>query len=404
MNLILDHSKTEMLLEVAYECLNRTNIFFVRASDKASLDDAYFHIARRLGHDILLENNRGKPTLDIWNNMSRQEKIEKFRDWLKKPENAETLFILDDLDGLRDPQLILAAVPNEAKTILFSTRNPILRHDLDQRHTHQLRLPPMSAGEVVQLMDAVTDKIEYEAEGDVLDRTVLYDIAVALHGHPLAAIIAIRYITRVISQEGSSSPEKDFLALLQGTDFEARRRFLEYRAGGPSIMETFLASKNRLQQQDLLAWNLLLFIAVLETDENIVDFRKFFYNKHCLIELESFPDYEVLAAKKTEISEALSQIETVSFGERLRTAKPIQFHPLWLECALHTMGHEGRIRRIRQVLKICYLSVENSFGDLQPQFFPHIQRCLQVCNSFQIVEELRLDGVERELADIVASQ
>jgi hypothetical protein len=53
----------------------------------------------------------------------------------------------------------------------------------------------------------------------------------------------------------------------------------------------------------------------------------------------------LLAAKPTEISEAL-KIETVSLGERLCMANPIYFHPLWLECTLHVMGHEGRIRRI----------------------------------------------------------
>jgi len=393
-----------MLLEVAHQRLNRINIFFVRASDKASLDDAYFHIARRLGHDILLNNSRGKPTLDIWNNMSREEKVDKFRDWLKQPENAETLFILDDLDGLKDPELILAAVPKEAKTILFSTRNPILRNDLDQRHSHHLRLPSMDPDEVVQLMEAVPDTIDYEADGDVLSRTVLREIAVALYGHPLAAIIAMRYITRVISQEGSDSPEKDFLAILQGSDFEARRRFLEYRSSGQSIMDTFLVSKNRLQHQDIRAWNLLQFIAVLETDENIVDFRKFFYNKFCPIEQESFPDHDVLAAKNTEISEALAKIEIVSFGERLRMAKPIQFHPLWLECTLQAMGEEGRIRHLRQVLRMCYLSVQISPEDALPQFLPHIQRCLHVCKSFQIFGNLGLNEIERKWVETVALQ
>jgi hypothetical protein len=41
--------------------------------------------------------------------------------------------------------------------------------------------------------------------------TILREIADGLHSRPLAAIIAIRYITRVIAQEGSGSSEKDFL-------------------------------------------------------------------------------------------------------------------------------------------------------------------------------------------------
>jgi hypothetical protein len=53
--------------------------------------------------------------------MSQDEKVDKFKDWLNQLENTKTLFILDDLDGLRELQLILTAIPHEAKTILFST-------------------------------------------------------------------------------------------------------------------------------------------------------------------------------------------------------------------------------------------------------------------------------------------
>jgi hypothetical protein len=391
--------KTEMLLEVAYQRLNKTNIFFLRASDKASLDDAYLYIARRLGHDILLENNRGKPTLDIWNNMSSEEKVDKLKDWLKKPENAETLFILDDLDGLKDPEIILNALPHEANTILFSTRNPVLREELD-RHTHHLRLPSMDPDEIVQLMEAILDRIGYEAESNVLDRGILREIAITLHGHPLAAIVAIRYITRVIAQEGSDSPERDFLSILTGSDFEARKRFLDYRISGPSIIDTLFVSKNRLQDQDGMAWKLLQLIAVLETEENVIDFRKFFYKKFCEIEPESFPDHDVLAADNTEISEALAKIETVSFGERVRMAKPIQFHPLWLECVLQAMGREGRIRRIRQVLMVCYQSVLNAPECAPPLYLPHAQRCLQICWSFRIQPGML--GLTKEALDWVA--
>jgi hypothetical protein len=381
-------SKTEILLEAAYQRLNQTNIFFLRASDKASLDDAYFHIARRLGHDILLENYRGKPTLDIWNNMSREEKIEKFRDWLKQPENAETLFILDDLDGLKEPETILSAIPHEARTILFSTRNSVLREELD-RNTHHLRLPSMNPNEAVQLMESVLERIGYEADGDILDRGILREIAIALYGHPLAAIVAIKYITKIIAQDGSESPERDFLDILKRSDFEARRRFLEYRASSSSIMETFLISRNRLRNKNGNGWKLMQYVAVLETDESIVDFRKFFYNKSKKIDLVRFPDGDILEAKSTDISEAFAEFETVSFGERVRMTKPMQFHPLWLECTLHAMGVEGRKQHLRQVLTVCYLMTQGAPEDVSGLYLPHVRHCVQVCKSFQI----RLDGL-----------
>ena len=334
--------------------------------------------------------------------MSRDEKVDKFKDWLNQPENAETLFILDDLDGLREPQLILSAMPHEANTILFSTRNPILREDVG-RDTHNLRLSSMDPDEIVQLMEGVLERTGYEADGDILDRAVLREIAIAIHGHPLAAIVAIRYITRVIAQEGSDCPERHFLNIVKGSDFKSRLRFLEYKLSGPSIMETFSISKNRLQDPNGTAWKLMQFVAVLETDENIIDFRKFFYNRSCQVNVARFPDDDILVAQNTEISEALAEFETVSFGERVRMVKPMQFHPLWLECTLHAMGVEGRIRHIRQVLMICHLSVLDSPEDALPFYLPHVRRCLQVCDSFQIqLRRLGLPEGAREWVVAVA--
>ena len=72
---------------------------------------------------------------------------------------------------------------------------------------------------------------------------------------------------------------------------------------------------------------------------------------------------------------------------------------LWLECTLHAMGVEGRIRRIRQVLMICYLSVLKSLEDAPPLYLPHVQGCLQLCWSFQI--ELQTLGLTEEAQEWV---
>ncbi|TAQ91490.1 hypothetical protein B7494_g267 [Chlorociboria aeruginascens] len=326
--------------------------------DKVSLEEAYFHISRRLGHDILLPNDRSALTLEIWNSLSPPRKLRIFKDWLQQPENLQTIFILDDLDGLHDTDLILSIISREAQMILFSSRNPILQQDI-HRMTHNLGLSLMVPSEIVQLMEMVLARIGYESEeGERLDRDVLLDIARELDGLPLAAIIAIRYITTVISQSESESPERDFLDVLQGPDFETRRRFLEYRpgGGGTNLMDTFLVSKSRLRDPDGLAWRLMQFVACLETNPALTHFRRFFYHRERFAVMEKygidiFPDRDLLAADDTAISEVFAECETVSFGEKVAKAKGgTRFHPLWKECALHVMGEEGRVRVLSQVM------------------------------------------------------
>lgn len=102
--------------------------------------------------------------------------------------------------------------------------------------------------------------------------------------------MAIR-LPRVLLQEGSESPEANFLDILIGSDFEARRHFLKCRFSGKSIMDVFQISRNRLREPNGKAWRVMNFIATLETDNNIVDFRKFFYNRTSAVDQTDFQDY-----------------------------------------------------------------------------------------------------------------
>jgi hypothetical protein len=45
--------KTELLLELAHEYRNVTNVFFLHVGNGESLEDVYIEIATRVGHDIL---------------------------------------------------------------------------------------------------------------------------------------------------------------------------------------------------------------------------------------------------------------------------------------------------------------------------------------------------------------
>ncbi|KAH9211394.1 P-loop containing nucleoside triphosphate hydrolase protein [Leptodontidium sp. 2 PMI_412] len=380
--------KTEVLLEIARQQINQMNVFFIYAKDESSLKGAYHYIARQLGHLVIDQDRSSQSTaLDIWNNLTQDEKVDRFKQWLRRPENAETLFLLDDLDGLKSQELISDAIPHEAQTILFSSRNPVLCEQLN-RQSHHIRLCSMEQDDVVQIMEEMLQKMSEAANRTIFSREKLQQIAAALEGHPMASRVAIRYITRVLVQEASEEPDSTFLGIMQGSDFESRKHFLEYRpVGEQSIMDAFLTSRQRLQDPDGIAWKLMQFSAFLETGDPTLDFRQFFYqiSRSCRLQPSSFPDYDVLTASKVMISEGFADIEAVSFGEPAVGSIPAKFHPIWLDCTLQCMGESNRIRYMRQVLMICHLTVSNPERGLSPAVYRrHVKRCIDVCKAFRL--------------------
>ncbi|KAG4439731.1 hypothetical protein IFR05_004809 [Cadophora sp. M221] len=380
--------KTEVLLEIARQQINQMNVFFIYAKDESSLKGAYHYIARQLGHLVIDQDRSSQSTaLDIWNNLTQDEKVDRFRQWLRRPENTETLFLLDDLDGLKTQELIADAIPHEAQTILFSSRNPVLCEQLN-RQSHHIRLCSMEQDEVVQIMEEMLQKMSEVAHRTIFRRKTLQRIAAALEGHPMASRVAIRYISRVLAQEASEEPDSTFLGIMQGSDFESRKHFLEYKpVGEQSIMDAFLTSRQRLQDPDGMAWKLMQFSVFLETSDPTLDFRQFFYqiSRSCSIQQSNFPDYDVLTASKVMISEGFADIEAVSFGEPAAGSIPAKFHPIWLECTLQFMGESNRIRYMRQVLMICHLTVSNPDRGFSPAVYRrHLKRCMDVCKAFRL--------------------
>ena len=136
------HRKTATLLEIARQEEDRRNIFFVHAHDAPSLHRAYYHIAKTIGPEYLLKEYRGQDLQQIWSNESPEDKVERFKIWLKDPQNEDSLFLLDDMDGIQLLEHRETAFPDEAKIILYTTRNPLYHKD-NIRSRHKLRLSAM---------------------------------------------------------------------------------------------------------------------------------------------------------------------------------------------------------------------------------------------------------------------
>jgi hypothetical protein len=395
-----DNRKTATVLELAHQQADTQNIFFIHASDDASLHQAYLYIARRIGPEYLLKDFRGQDLQQIWRNESSEEKVGRFKSWLDDPENAETLFILDDMDGLKILEERAAALPNEAKNILYTTQNPVFRES-SIRSRHKVRISTMDADKIIEVMEDVrnNERTAGEMTGDLHDRGTLLNIAAAVYGHPLAASIAIKYICRVISQYNAETAGMEFVIKFESDSFGERREFLDFTPEVPSIMETFYVSKSRLPEPDGAAWKLMQFHSMLETEGSAsFDPRKFFFNHSCQITPEEFPDSDILGAENFYLRRLFSDLETVSFGERIEVSNPFSFHPLWLECTRHAMGSSGRLRYARQVLLVCYHSIFNQVGKASPRdietraknFLPQALYCKKVCRNFRMpLEDLK---------------
>ena len=389
-----NHRKSATVLEMAHRQADTRNIFYVHASDKASLHQAYLHIARRVGPEYLLKNFRGQDLQQIWRNESSEEKVERFKSWLDDPENVDTLFILDDMDGLKSLEERAAALPNEAKNILYTTRDPLFRES-SIRLRNKIRISTMDSEDIIKVMEDVrmNEKGNSEITGDLYDRATLLKIAAAVHGHPLAASIAIKYISRVISQYNAETAGMEFVRKFESDSHGERREFLDFSPEVPSIMETFHVSKSRLPEPDGAAWKLMQFHSMLETEGDAsFDPREFFFNHSCPITSEEFLDSDILGAEDFYLRRLFSELESVSFGERLEVSSPFKFHPLWLECTRHAMGPSGRLRYARQVFLVCYYSIFDQLGkttsaDIEKRaknFLPQALHCKEVCRNFRI--------------------
>jgi len=134
--------KTATLLEIARQESDQRNIFFIHATDAASLHQAYLHIAKCIGPEYFLKEFRGRDLQGIWSSESEEDKVRRFKIWLNDPENADALFPLDDMDGIQELEDREAAFPDEAKTILYTSRNPVFHKD-NIRSRHKIRLSMM---------------------------------------------------------------------------------------------------------------------------------------------------------------------------------------------------------------------------------------------------------------------
>ena len=348
--------KTEILLEIAFLHRNVSNVFFIQARDLETLESALLEIATSIGHDLLSLRFPHSDLAGIWRSYEPSERVRAFKTWLGQPSNQASLFIIDDLDGYKEEDLIKAALPREARIILYSTRDPSLIGSLD-RDSQSHYIPNMKDDEMASLMTATMRRFGGIFANATISEAELEAIAKVVNGHALGACRAISYILHVLAQTADKSPAQDFLAMFSGPDWESRSKFLEYKPRiGLSIMETFAISLRRMYRHPIEAARLLELLAFLGDKDQTMNFRNFLrLERPWLQELRPIlPDYDVFARGLVGQREYLAELENVSIGVRHDMSTPLQIHPLWLECIQQRAKHEGRVRWIRQIMIVCH--------------------------------------------------
>jgi hypothetical protein len=363
------------------------NVFVIRPHKCATLEDSFIEMANQIGFDCLAPRWSGPERAEIWSTYGPAERVAAFTSWIQRPENRQSIFMVDDVESLgSSSEATPAALPIEATNIIVSTRVPGFR--VPRKQNFSFRLSPMKLGETVTLMEAFIERGGYNEERStpILTPQELVVIAKVVYGHPLSALHAVDYIVHNHLNEDGVRPGEAFINELNTRDHEVRRRFLDYHPNFEiSIMENFEQSRARLNDPDGQAWTLMTLIGFLQTDP-AVGFRNFFGSREWLEEIkDELPDYKVLSS--SSISKSVTKLEDASLGFRPKTDVPLQFHPVWLECLRHLMEAEGRRRAARQILLICYQATSKlpaDYQDLRGYYLAHAYKCLEVCHNFHI--------------------
>ena len=332
----------------------------------------------------------------IWRGFGPSEMVSAFKSWLGDPVNQPVLFIVDDLDRLKDAATIREALPRQAQIIIYSTRDPsIAIESMDRSHT-QFKIQSMGIEETMSLLRMVLRRNNFTLADIGISASELEAIAQTIDGHALAACRAISYIVIVMAETPVKSPGIAFLEMMNGPDWQARSRFLNYKQKmGPSLMETFNVSLQRLPGDQVSTIRFLELLAFLSCKDGSLDYRDFLNERTWLQELRpDLPDFDVLALGSLDQAEYSGKIENVSIGFRTTPRGPLLIHPLWIECIQQGAGQEGCERWIRQILLLCFASWTRGESEAYNKLRPFACNAIDIAKRFQVNNNLLFERRE----------
>jgi hypothetical protein len=367
----------------------RRNIFFLRSDASKTLEHILAEVSMAIGFDMI---DNPLVNWERWSNSSIPERVQTFLTWLGNTCNKDSLLAIDDIEtfGQSNVQTILKY---PAWHIVVSTRHSDLTSK--DREFREIRLQTLGNDDTVSILSSAMNLL---APGELgpFSEAGLESIARTVHGHPLAACIAIPFIVdRLATYE---DPIEAFLGVLKSRDPEELRTFLDFKLDGLSLRGAFETSMERLQFQEKSSEAMELFrlLLYLRSDHDCIDdFLKIQkqWLKDCAEEL---PDVSVLAGGFPVISELLSKLRSVSLYLRTNPsnqAKSLNIHPLVVQYALLRVGEQDRLSTAKQIFQLLY-EMEARGAKRDSQIRPHVLHCIEICQRLGVtLDNLGLPGV-----------
>ena len=321
-------------------------------------------------------------------------------------DNSNILLIVDDSKPI-NPE-IADYLPYSSFFTIFTTRHPNIFSCLSQpadAKSQTIRLSNMDGSDFRALFHDLRRRHD-AIESDIpLDEETTTSTLEHLYSHPLALTRAVPFMYTTLSDnmpiESHENIEAHFKHVLEAKDPEVLDDLLHYPRNGSSdvsVMDCFQVSQQSLEDPTGVLRKTTELLAFLETSSS-TDFRGFFtlrvqgddWSKL----LERNPDLRLvegiagLLDAKTLIRR-LNALEKKSLGSRGTRAEPPVFHPLWMECLQHQVGHDGRKLYLSQILRLCAWALKQSeshetvSSSQLAAITPHIQRVEAVMKTFHL--------------------
>ncbi|KAF5567948.1 hypothetical protein FPHYL_3011 [Fusarium phyllophilum] len=329
--------KTEILRQVSKQYRNDFHVFFLQATDSATLQQASHKAATEIGHEILVTSTFYAGALERWSRLQQEERIQEFNQWVSRPK-GNCLLVLDDLDGIETASMLA-----QAPRAIFSSRN---RNSVGQSYIHPIDIPKMDDDEVDQLLRSLPQQPK-PTQADLL---AVGEIA---QGHPLTVrCILERMRNNRINIQGfidqfrvdSQDCVKQLLLRTRlpsrDTIMESFRRFFDHMA----LANVTLAH---------VFFDIIAFTSPVFGSTSASRYREFEVPEEYLGNCRgSLKDSNLLSPGSTIKNQLLREFARVSLA-KTGDGQDFEIHPIWIECQRHACKPPHRIECLRQVMAIC---------------------------------------------------
>ena len=376
-----------MLLEYGFRSRGSKNIFFCQVQPKEEFETSLHKVAMVVGADVLPQRIPVADKQTVWNNLSRQQRVEAFISWLSEPSSTASVLLFDDVDALADVEGVAGAIGSCAHTVLFTSRNPSLLESLCEsahRDGWPYQISDMPIQELVNLMKQTLQAASLARNSLDISSTNLDKVAHIVQGHAMAACRAVQFICQRLALNPDADPIARFLNSFENRDWETRNAFLEFRPSlGRSLAEVFETSLKRLRESEHLASRLLHFAAFLS--ETVQHFRVFM--------LRDRPWLSAVEAEVPHVS--LFRLDGSLFDKLLHDLVntsaliflddgTLKIHALLQEYLRQRVGHPGRLLILRQIYLLAGISVKLDEDTTIMQRFK--DNCIKIAEAFRITE------------------